>query len=95
MVIFPDSLTAGNVSDFHKELLSSMDNSDVGSEIVFELGALNELDFSGIQLIVSLCRTLDDEGRSYTFSNLTQTVENAFLLSGLWAVIGKGGVGKQ
>ncbi len=91
MIKFPDSLTVENVNAFHKELLAALKDPLSEKEMVFELGSLNHTDFSGVQLIASVCKTQKTEGRSLYIKNISPSVEQIFSLSELEAFIGKGG----
>lgn len=80
----PNSLTIHNVKEVQDSLLVYLEQSNLeGAKVIIDASDLNDIDASGVQLLVSACKTLDEEKREYTVENINEDLENMLRVSGV------------
>lgn len=92
MFAFPGSLSISNVNEVRNELLAYLKEKEPENGIVLDLSGLQDLDTAGLQLILSVCMTINAEGRSFLFEDISPFVRQVFQMSGVTDILEKGGL---
>jgi anti-sigma B factor antagonist len=77
VMIHGDSLDAGNVADFKREMTPLIGDS---AKLVMDLSALQFVDSSGLGGILSCLRQISSQGRALVLCSMTKPVRTLFEL---------------
>lgn len=81
MFELPENMTIYNVGELKEELLIHLKNSG-GDPVQLDAAKLKDIDGAGIQLLLSLYKTLQEEDRSLSIQNPNQLLNHLLQVSG-------------
>lgn len=80
MFTLPENLTIYNVKEVKEDLLDHL--SHVDKEVLIDAERLKDIDGAGIQLLLSLYKTLQSEDRTLIIKNRSELVDHLLQHSG-------------
>jgi len=83
LIVLPQELTIYNVAAFKEEILEKLDSSSV----LFDCVNLEYIDAAGIQLLLSLEKTLLNQGMTLKLINLSNQIEESLDLFGIDSIL--------
>lgn len=88
MYKLPESLTIHNVKEVQESLLLYLEEKALeDDQIIIDANELNDVDASGLQLLVSACKTLKGQEKEYIVENIKDDLENVLRTSGALDII--------
>lgn len=85
MTFSPNGLTIGNIEETHRLIQDALSLWTADQEI--DLSEVTAVDMSGIQLLISLKKTLAEMGFPFLPSGLSPYLENSIRLSGCTSLL--------
>ncbi|PRX27471.1 anti-anti-sigma factor [Orenia metallireducens] len=83
LLVLPEELTIYNVASFREEILEKLNSNGV----LFDCDKLEYIDAAGIQLLLSLEKTLLNQGSTLELINLADEVEESLTLFGMDSIL--------
>jgi len=84
MLIENDKLTISKIRDIYKEL---QEEFDLSNHIIVDLKNVDEIDLSGLQLLISLKKSCELENKKLELLNIKDSLMHSFELSGTDSVL--------
>ena len=79
MIIKNERLTIHNIRDIYEDIKNEFNSSD---DIKIDFKGVDEIDLSGLQLLISLKRSCEKGGKKLQFINIKDELLYSFELSG-------------
>ena len=84
MLLEYDKFTIHNIKDIHKSIV---DDFNFSSHIAIDFQNIDEIDLSGLQLLVSLKQSCESKGKTFQLKNIKDEIIYAFEISGISEVL--------
>lgn len=82
-LVFDGNFVIDNSKELKDKLIDIYKKLTKKKSINIDLNGVNEIDSSAIQLIISLCKTLEKDKKDFKFVKLNENIANLFTLTGL------------
>lgn len=82
MFKLPPALTVHNVKAVREELLTLLDGQEESSNIPLDAGELNNLDATGLQLLIAFCSNCSKVGHNCELTNITPPLRQLLEFTG-------------
>ncbi len=88
MFVMPESVIGSTVESFRKDFSSFMkDESQSTGHIVFDFSKIQDIDTAGLQMLLSVFKTLEKENRAFSVEKASPFVKHVFMLAGVSDII--------
>jgi len=84
MIIEDDKITIHKIKNMYQEIYNEFNNND---KITINLKNVDEIDMSGLQLLVSLKKSCEKEDKKLYIENIKEDLLYSFELSGLDSIL--------
>jgi len=82
-ILIEGNLIIDHVEDAKKELLKKLENITPGKPVVLDLSRVEEIDSSGLQLLVAFFKSLQNKGINFNVTSINKDMLEVLNISGL------------